>query len=76
MEAATIPSPEVWLTRKEAAHYLAKKGFSITPKTLASLASNNNKGKGPSFTRFGWKTVKYLKQDLDSWSEARKARVG
>lgn len=72
----TNTPPEVWLTRKAAAHYLRLKGFAMTETTLARMASNNNAGKGPAFTRFGWKTVKYLKDDLDAWSEARKARVG
>jgi hypothetical protein len=65
-----------WLTRKEAAHYLCQLGFSMTPRTLEGMAANNNSGKGPAFTRFGWRTVRYLKEDLDSWAKSRKTRVG
>ncbi len=66
----------VWLTRKEAVTYLRQLGWACSQRTLEKWAANANAGKGPSFTRFGWKTVKYRKEDLDTWSEARKARVG
>jgi hypothetical protein len=69
-------SHPAWLNRKEAARYLKSLGWAVTPRTMENWAANNNLGKGPAFTRFGWKTVRYLKEDLDSWSEARKARVG
>ncbi len=76
MEATTTPTKEVWLSRKEAVHYLKQLGWCVSMRTMEKWAANNNAGKGPSFTRFGWKTVKYRKEDLDAWSEARKARVG
>jgi hypothetical protein len=74
----TLPAPTHpnWLTRKEAVHYLKNLGWCVSMRTMEKWAANNNAGKGPAFTRFGWKTVKYLREDLDSWSEARKARVG
>ena len=72
---STAPSAN-WLTRKEAAHYLKQLGWQVTSRTMEVWAANNNAGKGPAFTRFGWKTVRYLKEDLDAWSEARKAKVG
>lgn len=65
-----------WLSRKQAAAYLHSLGWSVGVRTMENWAANNNAGGGPAFTRFGWKTVKYLKEDLDTWSEARKARVG
>ena len=70
----TIPSAN-WLTRKEAAHYLKQLGWQVSPRTMEAWAANSNAGQGPAFTRFGWKTFRYLKEDLDIWSEARKARV-
>lgn len=59
-----------FLSRKEAAAYLAKIGCPIGLRTLATLASNNNEGKGPRFTRTRWKIVRYLKTDLDAWAKA------
>jgi hypothetical protein len=76
MSLATSNSRGIWLDRKEAARHLKSLGWTVTPRTMEKWAANNNAGKGPAFTRFGWKTVKYLKEDLDAWSEARKARVG
>ena len=65
-----------WLTRKQAADYLASLGYSsISAKSLANMASNNNAGKGPPFTRIGWKTVRYEKSDLKKWLEARVERI-
>jgi hypothetical protein len=77
---AALPSREPnndpqWLTREQAAHYLTLGGFEVKPRTLEKWASNNNKGGGPPFTRFGWKKVKYLKSDLEKWLESRKKKV-
>lgn len=68
-------APDEWLSRKEAARYLSLIGPSVTPRTLEKLANNNNEGKGPAFTRFGWRTVRYLRKDLDAWDRARRRRV-
>lgn len=65
-----------WLSRKEAAIYLTSIGCRIAPKTLENLAANNNAGKGPAFTRNGWKMVQYKRGDLDLWAAARMTRVG
>ena len=59
------------LSRKEAAKYLSSIGCPISVQTLANMAANRNVGKGPSFTRFGWKTVRYRRMDLDSWAQSR-----
>jgi hypothetical protein len=64
-----------WLSRKEAAIYLKRLGCPIAPKTLENLASNNNAGCGPPFTRIGWKCVRYLRTDLDAWASRRMVRV-
>ena len=58
-----------WLTRKEAARYLTKLGVPTTPKRLEHLAINNNSGKGPPYTKFGWRSVFYQIRDLEAWAE-------
>jgi hypothetical protein len=68
-------SADEWLTREQAAHYLSQHGFEVKPRTLEKWASNSNEGKGPPYTRFGWKKVKYLKTDLATWLESRKTKV-
>lgn len=65
----------VWLTRKQAAAFLAGIGCPISPKTLAQKASNNNAGKGPAFTRSGWNTVRYEPADLLAWAARNITRV-
>lgn len=64
-----------FLNRKEAAIYLETFGCRIKARTLQTMASNNNKGKGPPFTRSGWRTVSYYKMDLDAWRTKRTTRV-
>lgn len=64
-----------WLNRKEAAAYLTKRGRRISAQRLANMASNNNAGKGPPFTAFGWSTVYYAKADLDAWFDKTQRRV-
>lgn len=64
-----------WLSRKEAATYLNRLGCKIAVHTLENMASNNNAGKGPPFTRHGWTSVQYHRDDLDSWASARSTRV-
>jgi hypothetical protein len=64
-----------WLTRKEAAEYLASLGCPIAAGTLENLACNNNAGGGPAFQRAGWRTVRYHTLDLDGWARARVIRV-
>lgn len=73
--AQHIKSGDDWLSRKEAAIYLATLGCPMSAKALAKRASNNNAGKGPSFTRFSWKCVKYLRRDLDLWAAREIIRV-
>jgi hypothetical protein len=64
------------MSRKEAARYLTALGYRITPKTLTNMASNNNKGKGPPYTRTGWNhPVSYSRFDLDAWFAARTRKV-
>lgn len=64
-----------WLTRKEAADYLASLGCAISAKTLSNMACNNNGRNGPTFTRSGWTCVRYRREDLDKWAAARSDRV-
>lgn len=67
---------EEWLRRKAAARFLtAQCQCPIAQQTLANLASNNNKGKGPSFTRRGWSAVYYHVDDLRIWAAKRTQRV-
>ena len=63
------------MSRKQAATYLTSLGTRLSEKTLANLASNNNAGKGPSFTRSGWRTLYYFKADLDAWHKGRTVKV-
>lgn len=64
-----------WLTRKEASAYLFSMGCPISVSTLANMAANENAGRGPPFTRAGWRIVRYLKRDLDEWARRRIERV-
>lgn len=64
-----------WLTRKEASIYLYSIGCPISASTLASMASNNNAGGGPSFSRISWKLVRYHRRDLDAWVKRKVQRV-
>lgn len=64
-----------WLKRQEAAAFLASIGCPVTPRTLANLAMDNNKGGGPPFTRTGWRTVYYNRDDLRVWAAQRAKRV-
>lgn len=81
--SASLPSHETkklsafpdTMSRKEAARYLTALGHRITDKTLANLASNNNAGNGPAFTRSGWRTLFYTRADLDAWAKARSVKV-
>lgn len=63
------------LDRREAAAYLASKGITIAVQTLANMASNNNAGRGPAFTRIGWRSVSYSKADLDAWAKQYVVRI-
>lgn len=67
--------PDDWLSRKEAALYLTSIGCPLSHQTLANLASNDNAMGGPSFTRIGWRTIRYQRRDLDTWAHKRVQRV-
>ncbi len=64
-----------WLTRKEAANFLSSIGCPVTTTTLARLASNENAGKGPSFSRVRWRIVRYQKTDLRAWAAKQVVRI-
>jgi len=70
-----VPAEGPWLTRKQAAHYLTKRGYQLSHGSLCNMASNNNEGDGPKFYRFGWRTVRYLQTDLDAWCSSRMVAV-
>ena len=70
-----MAAPKDSMNRKEAAAYLTGLGYPITPATLAKYAANNNAGKGPSFTRFRWKMVRYRREDLDAWAAKEGTRI-
>ena len=63
------------LNRKAASAYLDKLGCPVAPKTLRNMAANDNAGKGPSFFRFRWKTIRYKRSDLDAWARKEIRRV-
>lgn len=69
------PLLQEWFTRVEAAEYLTRVGCPVSPRSLEKKASNNNEGKGPAFTRVGWRTVKYHRRDLDTWAFGQTTRV-
>lgn len=64
-----------WLCRKDAARYLSRVGCPITAKTLANLAANDNRGKGPSYSQFRWGRVRYRRTDLDAWAQRERRFV-
>ncbi len=66
---------EPFLSRKEAAAYLTKLGYTISPQTLAHLAAYNNARKGPPFVKFGWRQVKYRRSELDAWAKSQMEEI-
>lgn len=67
--------PSDYLDRKQASAFLRSLGCKVAPQTLANLAANGNAGKGPRFTRMGWNSVLYHKDDLRRWAVSRKIEV-
>lgn len=67
--------PTEYLTREQAADYLNSIGYPIKKRTLDKLAEDDNSGRGPPFTRTGWRTVRYERSDLDIWASKRKQKV-
>ena len=64
-----------WLSRKEASTFLHRMGCPISVRTLEKLAMNNNAGKGPPYTRFRWKSVRYAKADLIAWADKETVKI-
>ena len=62
-------------SRKDAAAFLTSIGCPVSPSTLAHMASNNNKGRGPAFTRVRWRMVSYEESDLRAWAAKQVVRV-
>lgn len=56
-----------FLTRSEAAEYVARKGLRFAASTLCKLACI---GGGPLLRKFG-RTPVYLAEDLDAWIQSR-----
>lgn len=71
-----MAEPSEYLTRKEAAGYLARIGCPISAATLQKYAANNNAGKGPPFVRYRWRLVRYKRTDLDLWAKREGVRIG
>lgn len=63
----TDPEKKLYLTRIEAAAFLAELGFPATRSGLAKVACL---GTGPAFRKFGARTL-YDPSDLISWAESR-----
>ena len=74
MMAETKTAPDT-MSRKEAARYLTALGYPITARTLENKAANNNAGRGPAFSRFGWRSVRYARVDLEAWAARESRRV-
>lgn len=70
-----LPERGEWLSRKEAAAYLSKRGCPISAKTLANMAANGNARRGPPFSRIAWSRVQYRRTDLDVWMGAAMVTV-
>lgn len=64
-----------WLTRREAADFLASLGVPIKPKTLANMAYGKGPDKGPRFVSSGWRTIRYSRTDLGAWAASRRRIV-
>ena len=74
-----------WLTRQEAAEYLTGLGCPIAAGTLANWARcrralwgarHETYGlPGPCYVVFGWRTVRYRRDDLDAWAASRLAEA-
>lgn len=64
-----------WLARKEVVGVLESVGCSISLRTLANMAANNNSGRGPSFYRTGWRIVRYKRSDVLAWANSRMTRI-
>lgn len=56
-----------FLARDQATAALNQRGYKISPKTLATLAT---RGGGPSYRKFGRRPL-YLLADLIAWAEGR-----
>lgn len=56
-----------FLTRSDAADFLTRSGFPITPGTLSKLA---HFGGGPIYRKFG-KRCLYVQSDLLAWANAK-----
>lgn len=63
-----------WLSRKEAAEYLTRHGYRISPGHLANLAMRE--GAGPPAYRYGWKVVSYKRTELDQWLDKVRTEIG
>lgn len=61
---AQIASP--WLTTEQAAEYLG-----IGPRLLSEMRATNT---GPTYRRVGVKLVRYHRDALDAWMEAKARR--
>ena len=75
MTRAKAPPAGEGLSRKEAARYLGSIGCLTTPRALEKRASHDNAGRGPPFTRIGWRCVRYQRGDLEQWARAQMMRV-
>lgn len=69
-----IIDDQTMLSRKEAAAFLRQRGCPISHNTLATYASNNNSGGGPSFYKNGHRTL-YKPVDLEVWRKNRLRKV-
>lgn len=64
-----------WLTRKDAANYLATLGYAISADHLRNLAANNNRKNGPPYYRIRRQTIRYKREDLQKWLKSKTTRV-
>lgn len=75
MAAPRTYDDEEWLSRKEAARFLASIGCPVAATTLSHRAARRNSGNGPPFTRTGHRTVRYQVRDLRTWAQSAASRV-
>jgi hypothetical protein len=70
-----VNTEKKWFSRKEASAFLTSMGCAISPRTLQKLAVHNNSLKGPPFTRSGWKSVRYERNDLEEWARSQIVKI-
>ena len=73
-QGATMSEPDEWLSRKKTAALLARLGCPVAVRTLEKWASNQNEGRGPSFSKVRT-IVRDRNSDVEAWVMRELVRV-